>query len=175
MTHTYKTHTAASHAAQQSRKTAAALATDAKRKMCIKAIKAAQRQLAMDDDTYRAMLHARTGHSSSTLLSLSQLGLVLDWLRRAGATNPKGIHADGRKRVVPVADRQALMAKVHVLLREMAVATGTTYTMAYADAICQRNQWCTRVDFADPQTLHLLVGALSRTLRGQQAKGRKTL
>lgn len=168
MSHT-RAHT---HSAQNFAGAAAAI--EAKRKACIKAVKAAQRQLHMDDPTYRAMLEARTGHTSSTACTLAQLHVVLDWLRRAGAVNPKGVNSDGRRRSVPTAERAPLMAKVTALLHELSTVTGTTYTMAYADAICERQQWCTRVDFADPQTLHKLVGALSRTVRAKAAKAAAT-
>lgn len=133
-----------------------------KRKKYIKAVKAAQRQLGLDDATYRVMLQARTGQRSAADCSITQLGLVLDHLRRAGAAHPV---AAGKRRLVPTADRAALVQKVYALLAELEHITGVPHSMAYADAICQRNQWCTLVDFANPQILHQLVGALSRTLR----------
>lgn len=95
---------------------------------------------------------------------------MCDYLTRQGATNPKGIHADGRKRLVPTLDKQALMSKVQAQLVALKDATGQLHTMAYADAICVRNSWCTRVDFADAYILHKLVGALAVTLRARQAK-----
>lgn len=166
MSHSYTArHTAANFGTQQSKKAKEELALQTLRKRYIKAVKTAQRQLGWDDSIYRAMLEAHTGQTSSTKCSPQQLGVVLDYMRRAGAINPKGTHSDGRTRQVPVAERQALMKKVHALLTELRRTTGETYSMAYADAICERNHWCTRVDFANPQTLHLLVGALSRTLR----------
>lgn len=134
------------------------------RKKFIKAIKTKQRQLGMDDDTYKAMLLARTGQTSCTACNLHQLGVVSSYLSSLGAVDPKGINGDGRKRLAPSGDRQALMAKVSALLGELASVTGTVYTMAYADAICANNRWCTRVDFADAHILHKLVGALSRTV-----------
>lgn len=129
------------------------------------AIKAAQRQLGMDDATYRAMLVAQTGKSSATALTLPEMARVLDYLRRCGARHPS--RDGGRKRTAPVPDRAALMSKVHALLGELERNTGQPHTLAYADAICQRNGWCDRVDFASPALLHRLVGALSRTLQGR--------
>lgn len=164
MGHTYSaSHSAANFSGVQRRKEE----EERKRKRYIKAVKAAQRQLGMEDGDYRVMLHACTGCHSATECSLSQLGAVLDHLRRVGATHPK----DGSKRrLVPTADRASLMKKVWALLAELERVTGQPHSMAYADAICQRNQWCSVVDFANPQILHQLVGALSRTL---QAKARK--
>ena len=131
----------------------------------IVAIKAAQRQLGMDDATYRAMLAAQTGKSSATALTLPEMARVLDYLRRCGAKHPS--RDGGRRRVAPALDRVALMGKVHALLSELERCTGQPHTLAYADAICQRNGWCDRVDFASPALLHRLVGALNRTLQGR--------
>jgi len=131
----------------------------------IVAIKAAQRQLGMDDATYRAMLVSQTGKSSATALTLPEMASVLDYLRRCGAEHPD--RDGGRKRLAPAPDRVALMGKVHALLSELERCTGQPHTLAYADAICQRNGWCDRVDFASPALLHRLVSALSRTLQGR--------
>lgn len=129
------------------------------------AIKSAQRQLGMDDATYRAMLVAQTGKSSATALTLPEMARVLDYLRRSGAKHPS--RDGGRRRVAPALDRVALMGKVHAMLSDLEQCTGQPHTLAYADAICQRNGWCDRVDFASPALLHRLVGALSRTLQGR--------
>ena len=131
----------------------------------IVAIKAVQRQLGMDDATFRAMLEAQPGKSSATALTLPEMARVLDYLRRSGAKHPS--RDGGRKRVAPALDRVALMGKVHALLSELEQRTGQPHTLAYADAICQRNGWCDRVDFASPALLHRLAGALSRTLQGR--------
>ncbi|MDO9568081.1 MAG: regulatory protein GemA [Hydrogenophaga sp.] len=141
---------------------------DRQRNARIIAIKAAQRQMDMDDATYRAMLLAQTGKSSSTVLTLPEMARVLDYLRRSGARHPG--RDGGRKRVSPSADRAALMGKVHALLSALEALTGTPHTLAYADAICKRNGWCDRVDFASPALLHRLVAALSRTLKGRTNK-----
>lgn len=142
--------------------------TERQRSARIIAIKAAQRQLGMDDATYRAMLEAQTGKSSATALTLPEMAHVLDYLRRNGAKHPN--RDGGRKRVAPALDRAALMGKVHALLSELERCTGHPHTLAYADAICQRNGWCDRVDFASPALLHRLVGALSRTLQGRMSR-----
>ncbi len=156
---------------QQDRQKAAATRLEQRRKAAIKALKACQRQLAMEDSVYRAMLQARTGKTSAADLTVTELGVVLDHLRRAGANH--GVHADGRKRSTPAQDRESLYRKVIALLQELAKVDGKPYTMAYADAICSRNGWCTRVDFANPQVLTNLVGALNRNLRSKLAAARK--
>lgn len=167
MAHTHTTtHKADNHAQSAARQQRA----EARRKAAIKALKACVRQLQMPDADYRAMLQARTGHNSATLCTPEQLGVVIAHLKRAGATPPpkvlaKGVNSDGRKRNVPTPERAPLMAKVVALLQELGRVTGNPHSLAYADAICVRNGWCTRVDFADAPVLHKLVGALERTLR----------
>ncbi|MFM2056073.1 MAG: hypothetical protein RLY71_458 [Pseudomonadota bacterium] len=140
----------------------------------VKAIKAAQRQLGMDDDTYRAMLEAQTrrpgqpGKRSAADLDVREGALVLNYLRRMGATNPAAPDA-GKRRTTPSSDRAHLMAKVHALLGELGRVTGQPHGLPYADAICKRNGWADAVDFCTPPVLHRLVGALARTLRHRQA------
>lgn len=156
-------------------------ALERRRKEGVRAIKTAQRQLGLDDDTYRSMLEALTrpapgqpGKRSATELSLPEQARVLDHMRRAGAANPRRAGRDsGKRRPTPSAGRAELMAKVHSLLDELGRATGQPHNLAYADAICRRNGWADAVDFCAAPTLHQLVGALSRTLRArqQQAKG----
>jgi phage gp16-like protein len=140
----------------------------------IRAIKAAQRQLGLCDDAYRALLEAQTrtetapGKTSATELTLAEQGHVLDYMRRQGATNPK--RSGGRKRsATPSGARAALMAKVHALLTELGHVTGENYSLNYADAICKGNGWSERVDFCAAADLHKLVGALSRTLQSKAA------
>lgn len=174
MSRTNRTHTADNFAAVAARQQAAADRLEARRKQSIKALKACVRQLQLSDADYRALLHARTGHTSATQCTVQQLGTVIAHLKRSGATPPpkvlaKSVQADGRKRNVPTDERAPLMSKVVALLQELGRVTGQNHTLAYADAICQRNKWCTRVDFADPVVLHQLVGALSRTLRHKTA------
>jgi phage gp16-like protein len=160
---------------------AQAAALERRRKAGVQAIKAAQRQLGLDDDTYRSMLERFSrpgpglpGKRSATLLTLQEQAAVLDHLRAAGATNPKRAGRDGgKRRPVPAADRAELMAKVHSLLDGLGRATGEPHSLAYADAICKRNGWADAVNFCNAPTLHKLVGALSRTLRARQSKAQE--
>lgn len=163
MTNSYKTHTAASHAAQQRSKDAAAVKQASARNKAIKAIKTKVRQLGLDDATYRALLQARTGHSSCKDCNLHQLGNIAEHLSNQGAANPKA----APRRATIAADRQALRGKVDALLGELVRVAGITDAVKYANAICVRNSWCTSVDFADPHILHKLVGALETTLRAK--------
>jgi hypothetical protein len=150
-------------------------ALEAKRKNGVKAIKAAQRQLHLDDGTYREMLKAQTGKTSAADLTLREQGKVLDHLRRCGATSPKAqARSGGRTRLAPVPDRAAQVAQVHHWLGELERITGEVHTLNYADAICKKNGWAERMDFCSPRDLHQLVGALARTARWKAAKAGKT-
>lgn len=148
---------------------AAAEAREQRRRAQVRAIKAAQRQLGLDDDTYRAMLEAQTrtpqhpGKRSASDLTIVEGARVLDWMRRQGAVNPR--QPDTKRRPAPAPHRAELMAKVRALLTELSRATGEVHGMAYADAIAKRNGWASCVDFCNDRNLHALVGALSRTVR----------
>ena len=147
----------------------------ARHKRGVQAIKAAQRQLGLDDATYRDLLAAQTGGKrSATVLTLAEQGKVLDYLRAQGAANPaearrQAQRAGGRKRGVPAVEKTALIAKLNALLTELGRATGQPHSLNYADAICKRNGWAERVDFCSPANLHHLVGAVARTLRSKAA------
>ena len=151
----------------------------AKRKTYIVALKAAQRQAGIDDDSYRTGLALVTGGKlaedgftviggkrSATELTLPELMRAIDAIRKKGAPHPT--RSGGRRRPAPAADRAELMAKVHALLSELAKVTGETYSLRYADAIAKRNGWADAVDFCDGPSLHRVVGALARTLRSKQ-------
>ena len=139
----------------------------------IRAIKAAQRQMGLDDGGYRDMLQAQTrtptfeGKRSAALLTLPEQTAVLEYMRKHGAPHPM---AGGKRRVAPAPDKQALMTRVNALLGELRRITGERHTLAYCDAICKRNGWADTVDFCAPRDLLKLVGALSRTVRTKASK-----
>lgn len=145
-----------------------AAALERRRKIQIKAIQANRRQLVLDDGTYRDMLEAQTGKRSAKDLTVAEGAKVLDWMQRSGAINPKQPNrSGGKRRPVPSASRDALMGKVHALLTELGRVTGQPHGLGYADAICKRNGWASAVDFCRDSDLHLVVGALSRTVRSK--------
>lgn len=162
----------------QDRAQALSDALERRRKAGVRAIKAAQRQMGLDDATYRSLLEAQTrpspdqaGKRSAALLTLKEQALVLDYMRRQGAANPKRAGRDaGLRRPAPAAGRAQLLGKLNSLLDEIGRVTGQPHSMAYADAIAKRNGWADSASFCDGPGLHRLVGALSRTLRARQAK-----
>lgn len=163
MSHTVKTHSAATHAAQQRHKDAIASAAALARKKFIKAIKTKQRQLGLDDATYRAMLLARTGKTSTTDCTLTELGLVAGYLSSVGAVSPKATRV-GKPVAAVAPDRQALRHKVNALVSELVQLTGIRDPVAYVNAILSKNGWCSTLEFADAHILYKLVGTLSHNL-----------
>lgn len=178
MSNTVKKHTTANYAPLQRRQSEAAKALEDKRKKFIKAIRAKQRQLGLDEATYRAMLLARTGKASAKDCTLTELGLVNGYLTAQGAVSPRGNPratagqrpVPGGRRPVIADDRRALRGKVTMLLADLVDEAGVTDSVAYVNAICSKNGWCSTVDFADAHILHKLVGALSHTLKAKRAK-----
>lgn len=153
-------------------------AVEAKRKQYIVAIKSTQRQLGMDDDSYRQFLALQTGGKlqengtvtggkrSATELTLPELGRAIEAMRRKGAPHPT--RSGGFARPKPAPERAELMRKVHALIAELGRVMTPAPTLRYADAVAKRNGWADCVDFCDAQALHKVVGALSRTLRSKQ-------
>jgi len=68
--------------------------TPDKRQPLIRLIHVAKRDLALDDDTYRAMLMAATGKDSSANLSVPQLERVLAHMKKSGFTVRHKARAD---------------------------------------------------------------------------------
>lgn len=84
----------------------------------IKLIHIAKTALGMDDDTYRAMLQAQTGKTSSKLLTAAERRKVLAHLKRAGF--------DRRPQHTTGPDTAALMTKLRALWWSLADAGAVT-------------------------------------------------
>ena len=173
MSHSYSKHTAATYGALQRIKSASVAATDDKRRRYIKAIKTKQRQLGMDEDTYRAMLLARTGNASLKDCSITELGNVSSYLTAQGAVNPKGMNPKGRPPAGADA-RLPLRRMVDGLMADLARVTPISSQLAYVNAILLRNHWCSEIGFADEYILHKLVGVLQTTLKAKTRAANQT-
>lgn len=123
-----------------------------------RAIFAACKAQGLDTEARRAVVRAITGCESMSDCSLVQLGQILDHLNRGNPARP-------RRRVTPAAERAKLIGKIEALLRELAKIQGQPVGMQYADAIAKRNGWGEAVDFCEPDALHHVVAALTRTVR----------
>lgn len=120
---------------------------EARRKSELGKIHLAKKQLGMDDDTYRAMLHQVGGVDSAAALDAAGRAKVLDHLRRLGF---RGHH----RRPTPAADKAALVSKVKAFLAEAKRPDG------YADAMAQRMFQVDRYEWCDEQQMGKLVAAL---------------
>lgn len=140
------------------------MTAEQKRQGLIAKIHVAQNQLALDDDSYRAILQRITGQKSCKNCDLAQLQRVMDEMQRLGFTPSK--KAIGRK-PLHFADVSDLMAKLGVLLRQ------TDKSWAYADGMAKRMFDCDKVNQLDARQLHKLVAALNIHHLKQQANAAK--
>lgn len=112
----------------------------------------AKKELALDDDTYRAMLMGVTGKSSAKELTALQAGKVLEHMKARGWT-PKGKKSVGT-RPNPPADKAALIGKIEAQLAE----AGRPW--AYADGMAKRMFGVDKVDWCEADQLQRIVAAL---------------
>lgn len=138
-----------------------------KRKGLIAKIKVAQKQLALDDDNYRAILLRVTGQSSCADCDLLQLQRVEAEMERLGfKPTTKSI---GRK-PLHVTDVTELMNKIAVLLKE----NGKTWE--YANGIAQRmfKNNNIKINQLNEQQLHKVLIALNyQHLKAQAEQAKK--
>jgi hypothetical protein len=170
MSRTHATHSAAACADIQRRKDTAAAVLEARRKRAIKALKTKQRQLGLDDATYRVMLQTRTGKTSARDCTEQELNAVCQYLSDQGALNPK---AARRPRKSIAADRAPLRGKVDQLMIELGGLITIRKPMDYVNAILVKNFGCSDIDMASPDMLRGLVGALSRTIAAKTRAANK--
>lgn len=104
-----------------------------KRRALTAKIHIARKELGLDEETYRAMLHTHTGQSSTAAMSDDQLRTVLDQLKRQGF--------EGKPRKKRVAehpgtphniDRRPMLQKIEAQLADMGLP------WSYADSIAKR-------------------------------------
>lgn len=113
-------------------------------------IHVAKKQLAMDEDTYRAMLLSVAGVSSAKDLSQIGAAKVLRHLEQSGF---KPVRSFGR-RPTPRRDRKALISKIEALLAD------ATRPWSYADAMAKHMFQIDKVDWCDEDQLWRITAAL---------------
>jgi len=111
----------------------------------------AKKELAMDDDSYRAMLARVAGVTSAKDLGPRQVGAVLSEFERLG-WKPK----PGRAKPNAAADRQKLVGKIEAQLAE------AKRPWDYADALAQRLYKVERLEWLDAKQLGGVVTALAK-------------
>lgn len=115
-------------------------------------IHVAKKQLAMEDDAYRAMLQSVAGVRSAKDLTVTQAEKVLAHLRKCGFTPAPKF---GR-RPTPPRDRQALVSKIEALLAE------AKRPWSYADALAKHMFGIEKIDWCDGDQLWRVVAALQK-------------
>ncbi len=109
----------------------------AKRKQLIAKVKIAQQQLALDDDTYRALLVRVAGKNSATKLTEAEFARVLAEMQRLGFA-PKGGGKPPRRE-----SADPLMKKIGALLADMDLGWHYAHALAKRMYGVDRVQWLT--------------------------------
>lgn len=123
------------------------------RKAMMARIHIAKKELALDEETYRAMLLAVTGQRSCADMHISDLYKVMEHLKQ------RGYKPNARKfgkRPNPAKPNKALMSKVEALLAD----NGLHWN--YAHAMAKRMFGVDKVDWLDADQLWRLVAALQK-------------
>lgn len=144
------------------------------RRMMIAKVKVAQKQLGMDDATYRAMLDGLFGVDSCTRLNAGQLHQLILHLQQRGWQARRGSARRGanRKKAVPAnLSRSALMGKIEALLAEKGRVEGTHMPWAYAVGILKK-QTHGAVVCLEHALESDLKGVIAALIRDAKRKGR---
>lgn len=130
------------------------------RRAMIAKIKIAQKALAMNDDSYRALLTLVTGKDSAAALEKREMEAVLREMQRLGwkPVNPQGT----RPRVASEKDRT--IAKIGAILKELNLSWNYAHGMAKAMFARERVEWLDAVE------LHKLMQALAVYQRRQRVR-----
>lgn len=136
-----------------------------KRKGLIAKIKVAQKELALDDDNYRAILKRITGKLSCKQMNLLELQKIMAEMERLGFKPTK--KSIGRK-PLHLTDVSELMNKIAVLLKEI------DKTWEYANGIAKRMFQKDNVNQLNEQQLRKVLIALNyQNLKVQAAQAKK--
>ncbi|GFK94442.1 hypothetical protein NNJEOMEG_02287 [Fundidesulfovibrio magnetotacticus] len=115
----------------------------------------AKKDLALDEDTYRAVLKRVTGHESARDCSLPELVRVVAEFRRKG-WNPTQTAGPTQGKAKPAKGKAALMGKITALLTEAGRKE------EYAEGIARRMYKRDKLDFCAPKELQGIITALSK-------------
>lgn len=120
----------------------------------------AKKDLAMDDDSYRAMLARVAGVTSAKDLDPRQVGAVLREFERLG-WKPR----PGRPKPNAAVDRQKLVGKIEAQLAE----AGRSWN--YADGLAQRLYKVERLEWLDAKQLGGVITALVKDAQRHRRSG----
>ena len=120
------------------------------RRALIAKIKIAQKELGLDDATYRAVLERVTGKRSCTECSIPELERVVEDLRQHGFTPKKTAGQRPNRR----SSADPMMRKIEALLLD------NGWTWNYAHGTARRMFKVDRVEWLSDGNMHKLVAAL---------------
>lgn len=129
---------------------------DTRRRAMVAKIKIAQKELDMDDDTYRAVLLRVTGKNSSTRLDAAELDAVLREMCRLGFVPRPAAYV---RPPLHLADHGGLIRKIGALLAQ----TGKTW--AYANGIARKMFGVETVQRCDAEQMRKVLAALNYQAR----------
>ncbi|MGM0938354.1 MAG: gp16 family protein [Pseudomonadota bacterium] len=135
------------------------------RKILIGIIKAAQKYLNIDDETYRSILVRMTGKDSAKKLTLDELSLVRDYLHDQGYPR-KSPRKHGRRPSVPVS-RESVLRKIEALLAE------AKRPWDYAEKTAERMFNRQKIEFLTFGELTKLMQALAIDAKRRKAREAK--
>lgn len=130
--------------------------TNPTRRAMIAKIKIAQKELGMDDDTYRAVLMRATGKNSCTQMSDGQLEAMLREMQRLGFAPRPAAYV---RPPLHFADHGPLVRKIGALLAQ----TGKTW--AYANGIARKMFGVETVQRCDAEQMRKVLAALNYQAR----------
>jgi phage gp16-like protein len=124
-----------------------------RRNLDLSKIHIAKKDLAMDDDTYRAMLNRVAGVTSAKDLSPTKTAAVIAEFKRLGWEPKSGKSGRSAPKVVP--DRQKQIGKIGAFLAEAGREWG------YVDGMAQKMFKVERVEWLNAKQLSGLISALT--------------
>lgn len=133
-------------------------------------IKMAQKQLGLDDGTYRDILKRVTGKDSTTKMSLIEREKIINEFKKLGwkpsaAAKPK--HGKKPKVSTDKPSRQAVMDKIEAILSDMGLHWN------YAHGIARGMHKKEKLDFCTDEELHKVMQGLAVYQNRQRKKAKQ--
>lgn len=125
-------------------------------------------RLALDTDTYRALLERLTGKNSMAKMDFSERRKVLDELRRLSGDTARRMRRMVPPPGAPAGVREELAAMIGKL---EAMVSELDLSWAYVDGMSKRMFHVDRAQWCTAEQLHKLVAALSFHQRRKRKQG----
>ena len=133
-------------------------------------IKMAQKQLGLDDGTYRDILKRVTGKDSTTKMSLIEREKIINEFKKLGwkpSAAAKSKHGKKPKVSTDKPNRQAVMDKIEAILTDMGLHWN------YAHSIARGMHKKEKLDFCTDEELHKVMQGLAVYQNRQRKKAKQ--